>query len=61
MERGGFMVYEHVNSKGQKYYLHQKGRLYYFGKEKKSNAVDMPSGFDIVENPKTCLPMLKAK
>ena len=55
------MVYEHTNSKGTKYYLHQKGRLYYFGKVKKSNAIDMPEGFTIVENKKTGLPMLKKK
>jgi len=53
------MAYEHVNSRGVKYYLHQKGRLYYFGKERKENAVDLPTGANIVENPKTGLPMLK--
>lgn len=55
------MTYEHVNSKGTKYYLHQKGRLYYFGKQKKSNAIDLPSGFKVMENPRTGLPMLKGK
>lgn len=55
------MVYEHTNSKGVKYCLHQKGRLYYFGKEKKANAIDMPEGFTVIENPKTGLPMLKRK
>lgn len=55
------MVYEHTNSKGTKYYLHQKGRLFYFGKEKKANAIDLPEGYKVVENPKTGLPMLKSK
>jgi len=55
------MVYEHTNSKGVKYYLHSKGRLFYFAKKKKSNAIDLPEGFKIVENKKTGLPMLKKK
>ncbi len=55
------MAYEHVNSRGVKYYLHQKGRLFYFAKAKKENAVDLPEGTEIVENPKTGLPMLKKK
>ncbi len=58
------MVYEHTNSKGTKYYLHgkegkNKQMLYYFAKDKRSNAIDLPSGFKVIENPKTGLPMLK--
>ncbi|MFH1225363.1 MAG: hypothetical protein V1676_06200 [Candidatus Diapherotrites archaeon] len=56
------MVYEHVNSKGKKYFLHQSGRLYYFGGTlNKAKSIDLPSGFIVVENPKTGLPMLKGK
>lgn len=55
------MAYEHTNSKGTKYYLHKKDRLYYFAKAKKPNAIDMPQGFRVIENPKTGLPMLKGK
>jgi hypothetical protein len=55
------MVYEHKNSKGNTYYLHGKGRLFYFGKEKKENAIDLPEGYGVVENPRTGLPMLKKK
>lgn len=61
------MVYEHTNSKGKMYYLHSvKSKagadLYYFGsKLNKSRAIDLPSGFKVIENPKTGLPMLKRK
>jgi hypothetical protein len=55
------MVYEHTNSKGKKYYLHARGKLFYFGGTQKENAIDLPEGYDIVENTKTGLPMLKKK
>lgn len=53
---------------GTTYYLHSKdvtlrgGRkqtIYYFAKEAKDNACDMPDGYEVMENPKTGLPMLK--
>jgi hypothetical protein len=63
------MAYAHKNSKGQTYFLHSKevelkgGRkqvIYYFGKEVKTGALDaVPAGKQVVENPKTGLPMLK--
>ena len=55
------MVYEHTNSKGKKYFLHGKGRLFYFSSTKKENAIDLPSGYTVVENSTTGLPMLKKK
>ncbi len=55
------MVYEHTNSKGKKYYLHGKGRLFYFSSTQKENAIDLPEGFKVVENNTTGLPMLKKK
>ncbi len=55
------MVYEHTNSKGKKYYLHGKGRLFYFSSTQKENAIDLPEGFNVVENQTTGLPMLKKK
>lgn len=55
------MAYQHTNSKGKTYFLHQNGRLYYFSSQQKSNAIDLPEGFLIVENSKTGLPMLKKK
>jgi hypothetical protein len=52
------MVFEYINSKGVKYYLHQNGKLFYFSKNK-ANAIDLPKGFKIVEHPTTGMPMLK--
>ena len=54
------MVYSYKNKKGNTYYLHKKGRLYYFSKESKGG-IDLPSGFSVMENKKTGLPMLKRK
>jgi len=55
------MGYEHTNSKGKKYYLHAKGKLFYFAGAQKENAIDLPEGYDVVENERTGLPMLKKK
>lgn len=53
---------------GTTYYLHSKEvtlrggrqqRIYYFGKEEKEGACDMPDGYEVMENPKTGLPMLR--
>jgi len=53
---------------GETYYLHckdvtlrggRKQTIYYFAREAKDNACDMPSGYAVMENPKTGLPMLK--
>jgi len=54
------MVCSYKNSRGKIYYLHRKGRLYYFSR-KESNAIDLPEGYEIVENTTTGLPMLKKK
>lgn len=60
------MVYEHTNSKGQKYYLNsavggKNGKtIYFFSKEKKS-PVEMPEGYIVIESPLTKLPILKKK
>ena len=51
------MGYSHQNSKGKTYFLHSKdvvlkgGRnqtIYYFAKEAKSNACDIPAGKTVV-------------
>jgi hypothetical protein len=55
------MVYEHTNSKGKKYFLHSKGKLFYFSGTMKENAIDLPEGYKVVENQTTGLPMLKKK
>jgi hypothetical protein len=54
------MGYSYKNSKGLTYYLHQKGRLFFFSKEAKGG-IELPSGYKVVENKRTGLPMLKKK
>lgn len=55
------MGYSHVNSKGVKYYLNSKkvtlrgGKeqtIYYFSKDERPEATDLPSGFSVNENPR---------
>jgi hypothetical protein len=53
------MAYGHTNSKGVTYYLHSKGRMFFFSKEVKEGALDaVPAGYSVVEM-KTGLPVLK--
>ena len=54
------MGFDYDNSRGQKYYLHNRGKLFFFSK-KKEDGIDMPEGFSVVENQRTGLPMLKRK
>ena len=54
------MGYEHKNSKGNTYYLHSRGRLFFFSK-KPEESIDLPQGYNVVENQTTGLPMLKRK
>lgn len=63
------MAYKHTNKKGVDYFLHSKqvklrsGRtqtIYFFAKQAKDGALDsVPSGFMVVENDRTGLPILK--
>lgn len=64
------MAFVTKNSKGQMYYLHTKEvtlkggrqqRIYYFAKaEKPGEGLDaLPAGFQVLENTRTGLPMLK--
>lgn len=55
------MAYEHTNSKGVTYYLNSKevtlrgGKkqvIYYFSKDKRPEAADLPDGFVVNENPR---------
>lgn len=57
------MVYEHTNSRGEKYYLHTKsGRLYYFKKEMvEADACNLPKTLEVMENPRNGLPMVRRK
>ena len=54
------MGYEHTNSKGKTYYLHQRGKLFFFSK-KDEETIDLPDGYNVIENSMTGLPMLKKK
>ncbi len=58
------MGYEHTNSKGIKYYLHQKvtargAKLSFFSKDP-TGSVDLPEIYTVIEGP-TGLPMVKKK
>ncbi len=63
------MAYSFQNSKGKTYYLHTKdvtlkgGRnqtIYYFAKDQRPNACDLPAGKKVVENERTGLPFVKS-
>ena len=44
------MAYAHTNSKGTTYYLHSKGKMFFFSKEVKEGALDaVPAGYTVVE------------
>ena len=44
------MAYSHTNSKGNTYYLHSNGKMFYFSKEIKEGALDaVPAGYQVVE------------
>lgn len=63
------MAYAFTNKKGVTYYLHSKsvslkgGRnqiIYYFARDVRPGALDtIPSGYTVVETPKTGMPILK--
>ena len=64
------MGYTHSNSKGKTYHLISKdvtlkgGRnqtIYYFSKDARAQACDLPAGKQVVESPKTGLPFVKSK
>jgi len=52
--------YSYTNSKGQKYFLHQRGKLFYFSKDP-DNAISLPAGMKVIESEKTGLPILRKK
>ena len=54
------MAFKYVNKKGVTYWLHKKGRLYYFSK-KSTDAVDLPDNLEVFENERTGLPMVRKK
>jgi len=53
------MAYGHTNSKGNTYYLHARGKMFFFAKEVKEGALDdVPAGYSVAEM-KTGLLVLK--
>lgn len=66
------MAYQYTNKKGTTYYLHQttvmlrggnrKQTIYYFSRQTGEKAIDnLPDGFEVVENQRTGLPVLRRK
>ena len=64
------MAFAHKNSKGQTYYLHMKDvklrgsgkiqRIYFFARDIRKEALNaVPTGYKVIENKKTGLPVLK--
>lgn len=60
-EGNSIMAYTHENSKGVTYHLNSKlvvlrggkeQRIYYFSKDKRAEATDLPAGFVVNENPR---------
>lgn len=59
------MIFSFTNSKGKIYYLQLRegkggAKLFFFSKDP-SNVIDLPEGFEVFENPKTSLPVVKRK
>jgi hypothetical protein len=53
------MAFGYQNSKGVTYYLHARGKMFFFAKEVKEGALDaVPAGYNVVEM-KTGMPVLK--
>jgi hypothetical protein len=54
------MAYSHKNSKGVTYWLHNRGKLFFFSKNPEG-AIDLPDNLEVFENPRTGLPMVRKK
>lgn len=54
------MAYSHTNSKGVTFWLHSKGKLFFFSKNPES-AIDLPPHLEVFENPRTGLPMVRKR
>lgn len=65
------MVYSRVNARGQRYYLHSREvelrnhrtqRIFFFAKKIKDGALNaLPAGYEVVENKRTGLPVLRKR
>jgi hypothetical protein len=54
------MAYSHTNSKGETFWLHQKGKLFFFSR-KTEESIDLPAHLEVFENQRTSLPMVRKK
>ncbi len=55
------MAFSYKNKRGITFWLHQRGRLFFFSRDPEG-AVDLPPGkWEVIENERTGLPMLKKK
>jgi hypothetical protein len=54
------MAYSHKNSKGVTFWLHNRGKLFFFSKNPEG-AIDLPGNLEIFENARTGLPMVRKK
>ena len=59
------MAYSYKNKKGQIYWLHSRevktgAKLFFFSK-KPEESIDLPPSYQVFENPRTGLPMVKKK
>jgi hypothetical protein len=54
------MAYSQKNSKGDTFWLHSKGKLYFFSRNAEG-AIDLPPHLETFENPRTSLPMVRKK
>ena len=64
------MAYQHVNSKGVTYYLNAKDvtlrggkqqKIYYFSKDERPEATELPSNMEVNENPRNGFLTVKRK
>jgi hypothetical protein len=64
------MAYKHTNSKGVTYYLNSKAvtlrggkqqTIYYFSKDQRPEATDLPAGMEVNENPRNGFLTVKRK
>jgi hypothetical protein len=54
------VAYSHKNSKGDTFWLHSKGKLFFFSR-KPEESIDLPSHLEVFENQRTMLPMVRKK
>jgi len=51
-------MFAYKNARGRTYYLHKKGKLYYFSSKPK-DSIELPKGYSVIEHKVAGLPMLK--